>query len=166
MNTQREERWTLTDQRLGAMAALLTRFAVGFAEPRGGIAPQAAVDNVSSPIRNAALTNRDEGGDDHGAESSGAFTTTSSSDDVSEDYQTMVAEMEKHSMYMRSCFAWALFVVFWLVSRVTVLLFLYFTLSFSNMWIKQYKSYRLARRYSLKPKAGHMAHLYISVRLS
>jgi hypothetical protein len=148
------------------MAALLTRFAVGFAEPRREIVPQAAVDNVSNPIGNAALTNRDEGGDDHGAESSATFTTTSSNDDVSKDYQTMVAEMEEHFMYMRSCFASALFVVFWLVSRVTVLRFLYFTLSFSNMWIKQYKSYRLARRYSLKPKAGHMAHLYISVRLS
>ncbi|OAX37519.1 voltage-gated potassium channel [Rhizopogon vinicolor AM-OR11-026] len=114
-NMRGERQWTLTDQRLGAMAALLTRFAIGFSRERGEVVPQATVDNVSSPIGDATTKNEDESGGDQGAESSTIFTTTSSNDDVSEDYLTMVANTENQALYVRSIFAWSLFVVFWVV---------------------------------------------------
>lgn len=124
-NTRRE-RWTLTDQRLGAMAALLTRFSVAFAEERG-VVPQVAANNVRSP--------NGSGSGDQGAESSTTFSTTSGVDDVSKDYLTMVEDMEKHALYVRSCFAWSLFIVFWIVSRATVLFSFHLTLRFRNMYI-------------------------------
>ncbi|OJA20014.1 hypothetical protein AZE42_05864 [Rhizopogon vesiculosus] len=117
-NMRGERQWTLTDQRLGAMAALLTRFAVGFSRERGEVVPQATVDNVSSPIGDATTKNEDESGGDQGADSSTVFTTTSSNDDVSNDYLAMVANTEKQALYVRSIFAWSLFVVFWVVGAV------------------------------------------------
>jgi potassium channel subfamily K len=108
------------------MAALLTRFAVGFAEERGGAVPLVAVDSIRSPIGDATLNNgggmsgNDAGvNGDQSADSSTTFTTTSSSDDMNKDYQKMIADMEKHTLYVRTGFAWLLFVVFWMVSWAT-----------------------------------------------
>jgi hypothetical protein len=105
------------------MAALLTRFAVGFAEERGGAVPLVAVDSIRSPIGHATggdMSVNDAGvNGDQGADSSTTFTTTSSGDDINKDYQTMVADMETHTLYVRTGFAWSLFVVFWMVSWAT-----------------------------------------------
>ena len=123
INVQRGAHRTLTDQRLGAMAALLTRFAVGFSLERTG---QAAADGVNSPSGNAALKNGrgpstdSAGGSEPNAASSTMFTTNSSIDNISPDYRTIVAATEKHALYVRSSLAWAWFVVFWLVSWATV----------------------------------------------
>ena len=111
-NMSREHR-TLTDQRLGAMAMLLTRFAVVFVEKPEGVASQATVGNLNSPPGSTSLRNDD---DDQGADSSTMFTMTSSSDDVNQDYLLMVADMEKHAFHLRIGFASSLFIVFWIVS--------------------------------------------------
>ncbi|KAG0707998.1 hypothetical protein DFH29DRAFT_561772 [Suillus ampliporus] len=121
INVRRMPLQPLTHQRVGAMAALLTRFAVAFSQENGGFIPQAAIDGVKQPNEESALNNRRSlsidgaGGGEHNAESSATIVTTSSSDDVNADYDSMVASTENHALWVRSSFAWTLFVVFWMV---------------------------------------------------
>ncbi|KAG2132703.1 uncharacterized protein EDB93DRAFT_1255121 [Suillus bovinus] len=119
MNVRRGAHRMLTHQRLGAMAALLTRFAIGVSLEHKGPITQAAVGGVENPSEDPALNNKrglsagDEGlvGGERNTESS----TTSSSDDINAEYDSMVANKENHALFMRSSFAWITFVVFWLV---------------------------------------------------
>ncbi|KAG1859517.1 hypothetical protein DFJ58DRAFT_780054 [Suillus subalutaceus] len=122
MNVRRGGHRMLTHQRLGAMAALLTRFAIGVSLEHEGPILQATVGGVKSS-EDCASNNK--GGLSAGADgsvggeyntgSSTTFETTSSSDDINVNFDSMVASKEKYVLLMRSCFAWTLFVVFWLV---------------------------------------------------
>ncbi|KAG1741433.1 uncharacterized protein EDB91DRAFT_1237119 [Suillus paluster] len=102
----------LTHQRVGAMAALLTRFAIEFSGQSG---PQAAMDGVKRPSEDSASNARrglsigGAGGGGHNVESSATLATTSSSDDINTEYDS------KNALWVRSSFSWALFVVFWMV---------------------------------------------------
>ncbi|KAG2135336.1 hypothetical protein DEU56DRAFT_807679 [Suillus clintonianus] len=112
-NVRRGAHQMLTHQRLGAMAALLTRFAVRVSLTHEGPIPipQATVGDVKSPTE-------DNGRDlnfDGSVGSSTTLATTSSSDDINVAYDSMVASKEKHALLIRSSLAWTLFVVFWLV---------------------------------------------------
>lgn len=119
MNVRRGAHRMLTHQRLGAMAALLTRFAIGVSLDHKGPILQATVGDVKNPSEDSALNNKrglSTGADvsvegEHDTESS----TTSSSDDINVKYDSMVASKEKHALFVRSSLAWTFFIVFWLV---------------------------------------------------
>lgn len=123
MNVRRGAHRMLTHQRLGAMAALLTRFAIGVSLDHKGPILQATVGDVKNPSEDSALNNKrglSTGADvsvedEHDTESSTTFATTSSSDDINVKYDSMVASKEKHALFVRSCLAWTFFIVFWLV---------------------------------------------------
>ncbi|KAG1751002.1 hypothetical protein EDD22DRAFT_850754 [Suillus occidentalis] len=107
-------------ERLGAMGALLTRFAIEVSLQHEGPIQQAAVGDVKSPSDDFTFHNKrglSTGADcsvggEHNAESSTTLATTSSSDDIND---SIVASTERHALLMRSSLAWTLFVVFWLV---------------------------------------------------
>jgi voltage-gated potassium channel Kch len=123
MNVRRGAHRMLTHQRLGAMAALLTRFAIGVSLEHEGPILHTTVGDVKSPREDFALNNKGglSAGVDgvvegqHNSGSSTTLDTTSSSDDVNVNFDSMVASKETQVLVMRSSFAWTLFVVFWLV---------------------------------------------------
>jgi hypothetical protein len=118
----------LTHQRLGAMGALLTRFAIEVSLDHEGPILQANVGDVKNPNDDSTLNNKRGSsagvdrsvGDEYNAESSTTLATTSSNDDINVKYDSMVANTEKQALLMRSSFAWSLFVVFWLVSLIVI----------------------------------------------
>ncbi|KAG2751146.1 voltage-gated potassium channel [Suillus brevipes Sb2] len=120
MNVRRGAHGMLTHQRLGAMGALLTRFAIEVSLEHEGPIQHATVGDVKSPNDDSALYNKRDlsagadcsVGGEYNAESSTTLATTSSSDDIND---SMVANMERHALLIRSSLAWTLFVVFWLV---------------------------------------------------
>lgn len=128
MNVRRGTHRMLTHQRLGAMAALLTRFAIGVSLDHKGPILQATVGDVKNPSEDSALNNKrglSTGADvsvegEHDTESSTTFATTSSSDDINVKYDLMVASKEKHALFVRSSLAWTFFIVFWLVSFAAI----------------------------------------------
>jgi hypothetical protein len=115
----------LTHQRLGAMGALLTRFAIEVSLEHEGPIQHATVGDVKSPNDDSALYNKRDlsagadcsVGGEYNAESSTTLATTSSSDDIND---SMVANTERHALLIRSSLAWTLFVVFWLVSLIVL----------------------------------------------
>lgn len=121
MNVRRGAHRMLTHQRLGAMAALLTRFAIEVSlehegpvlQPVGGVKSS---EDTASNNKGGLNSGADSSvGGEYNAGSSTTFETTSSSDDINVNFDSMVANKEKYVLLMRSCFAWTLFVVFWLV---------------------------------------------------
>lgn len=122
MNVRRGANRMLTHQRLGAMAALLTRFAIEVSLQHEGPIPQTTVGGVRTPSEDSVLNNRrglsigadGSDGSEHNTGSSTTLATTSSSHDINVKYDSMVANKEKHVLVFRSFFAWTLFIVFWL----------------------------------------------------
>ncbi|KAG2340994.1 voltage-gated potassium channel [Suillus weaverae] len=122
MNVRRGAHQMLTHQRLGAMAALLTRFAIGVSLEHKGPIPQATASGVENPSGESALNDKrglsaGAEGSDGGEHNTRSSTTlaTSISDNVNVKYDSIVANKEKYALLARSSFAWTLFVVFWLV---------------------------------------------------
>lgn len=122
MNVRRGANRMLTHQRLGAMAALLTRFAIKVSLQHEGPIPQTAVSGVRTPSDDSVPNNKrglsigadSSDGSEHNTGSSTTLATTSSSHDMNDKYDSMVANKEKHVLVFRSFFAWTLFIVFWL----------------------------------------------------
>ncbi|EGO03438.1 hypothetical protein SERLA73DRAFT_45542, partial [Serpula lacrymans var. lacrymans S7.3] len=107
---------SLTHERIGRMAAVLTRFAM-VAYDSAGTATQNQENGGENRSSAWALVGPSTGTtNSSGFALSGALPSrTSSSDSLGSDYHAEVAETEKKAFYARLTIAWALFIIFWMV---------------------------------------------------